>query len=46
VSGRSDLSWEESVRLDLYYVENWSPALDVLILLRTVAVLLRPHGAY
>jgi lipopolysaccharide/colanic/teichoic acid biosynthesis glycosyltransferase len=46
VSGRSDLSWEESVRLDLYYVENWSPALDVLILLRTVAVLVRPRGAY
>jgi lipopolysaccharide/colanic/teichoic acid biosynthesis glycosyltransferase len=36
VSGRSDLSWEETVRLDLRYVENWSPALDALILWKTV----------
>ena len=42
VSGRSDLSWEESVRLDLYYVENWSLTGDFIILLRTVrAVSLR-----
>ena len=46
VSGRSDLDWEESVRLDLYYVENWSLSLDVLILARTVAVVLRGNGAY
>ncbi|AXH98038.1 sugar transferase [Ornithinimicrobium avium] len=48
ISGRSDLSWEEAVRLDLYYVENWSPLLDFLILLRTVGVVLRPrsNGAY
>ena len=46
VSGRSDLTWEESVRLDLYYVENWSPAADLVILLRTVIVVLRGHGAY
>ena len=35
ISGRSDLSWEESVRLDLRYVENWSLALDLLILWKT-----------
>ena len=46
VSGRSDLSWEESVRLDLRYVENWSPALDVLILAKTVGAVLFGRGAY
>ncbi len=46
VSGRSDLSWEESVRLDLSYVENWSLALDVTVLLRTVLTVLRGKGAY
>lgn len=46
ISGRSDLSWEESVRLDLYYVENWSLAGDLVIIWRTVKVLLKPHGAY
>jgi exopolysaccharide biosynthesis polyprenyl glycosylphosphotransferase len=46
ISGRSDLSWEESVRLDLYYVENWSLTGDLLILWRTVKVVLRPVGAY
>ncbi len=48
ISGRSDLSWEESVRLDLYYVENWTPWLDLMILWRTVKVVVRPgsHGAY
>lgn len=46
VSGRSDLSWDESVRLDLRYVENWSLALDLQILWKTVAVLLRGSGAY
>ena len=46
VSGRSDLSWEDSVRLDLYYVENWSLTGDLVILWRTVRTLLRPHGAY
>ena len=39
VSGRSDLSWDESVRLDLRYVENWSLALDLQILWKTVAVM-------
>jgi exopolysaccharide biosynthesis polyprenyl glycosylphosphotransferase len=46
VSGRSDLSWEESVRLDTSYVENWSVWLDVTIILRTVVAVLRRSGAY
>ncbi|MBO0825160.1 MAG: sugar transferase [Actinobacteria bacterium] len=46
VSGRSDLSWDESVRLDLRYVENWSLALDLQILWKTIAVTLRGSGAY
>ena len=46
ISGRSDLSWEESVRLDLRYVENWSLALDLLILWKTVWAVIRSRGAY
>jgi exopolysaccharide biosynthesis polyprenyl glycosylphosphotransferase len=46
VNGRSDLSWDESVRLDLRYVENWSFALDLQILWKTVSVILRGSGAY
>lgn len=46
VSGRSDLSWEESVRLDLYYVENWSMVDDIQILLRTVRAVVESDGAY
>lgn len=46
VSGRSDLDWDQSVRLDLYYVENWSVLEDVLILLRTVKAVFAPSGAY
>ena len=46
VNGRSDLSWDESVRLDLRYVENWSFALDLQILWKTISVLLRGSGAY
>jgi exopolysaccharide biosynthesis polyprenyl glycosylphosphotransferase len=46
VSGRSDLDWSESVRLDLYYVENWSLAFDMGILGRTVGAVLRGRGAY
>jgi exopolysaccharide biosynthesis polyprenyl glycosylphosphotransferase len=46
INGRSDLSWEESVRLDLYYVANWSLATDLVIMWRTVKVVLRPRGAY
>jgi exopolysaccharide biosynthesis polyprenyl glycosylphosphotransferase len=46
VSGRSDLSWEEAVRLDLRYVENWSFSLDLVILLRTLTAVCRASGAY
>ncbi len=46
VNGRSDLTWEEAVRLDLRYVENWSFALDLLILWKTGAALMRRSGAY
>jgi exopolysaccharide biosynthesis polyprenyl glycosylphosphotransferase len=46
VSGRSDLSWEESVRLDLRYVENWSFALDLQIIWKTISALVRRSGAY
>ena len=46
VNGRSDLSWEESVRLDLRYVENWSFALDLQIMWKTISVMMRGSGAY
>ena len=46
VSGRSQLPWEEAIRLDLSYVENWSMTLDLQILLRTVRVVLKRDGAY
>jgi len=46
VSGRSDLSWDEAVRLDLYYVDNWSLTYDLGILWRTIWVVLKRKGAY
>lgn len=46
VSGRSDLTWDEAVRLDLYYVENWSPLVDLGILAKTVTTVFRGSGAY
>ena len=46
VSGRSDLSWEDTVRLDLYYVDNWSMVQDLLILARTVSAVMGSRGAY
>ncbi len=46
VSGRADLSWEESVRLDLRYVDNWSLAMDLLILWKTFRAVLGGSGAY
>lgn len=45
VSGRSDLDWEDAIRLDLYYVENWSITSDLIILWRTVRAVMRPVGA-
>jgi exopolysaccharide biosynthesis polyprenyl glycosylphosphotransferase len=46
VSGRSDLSWDETVRLDLYYVDNWSMVQDLTILTRTLTAVLSSRGAY
>ena len=46
VSGRSDLSWDESVRLDLFYVENWSMMQDLTIVWRTLGAVLQRKGAY
>jgi exopolysaccharide biosynthesis polyprenyl glycosylphosphotransferase len=46
ISGRADLSWDDSVRLDLQYVENWSLALDLSILWKTAAAVLLGGGAY
>lgn len=46
VSGRSNLSWEDAIRLDLYYVENWSMTEDLLILLKTFKAVVGSDGAY
>jgi exopolysaccharide biosynthesis polyprenyl glycosylphosphotransferase len=46
ISGRSDLNWEETMRLDLYYVENWSIVGDILILWKTFRAVVRATGAY
>ena len=46
VSGRSDLSWDEAIRLDLYYVDNWSMIQDLSILARTLSAVLGSRGAY
>jgi exopolysaccharide biosynthesis polyprenyl glycosylphosphotransferase len=46
VSGRSDLDWDETVRLDLYYVENWTMTGDLVILWKTVRAVIRSDGAY
>lgn len=46
VSGRSDLEWEDAIRLDLYYVENWSPMGDLVILYRTIRAVFESQGAY
>ena len=46
VSGRSDLSFEEMVRLDLYYIQNWSVGMDIQILLRTIPAVLIGKGSY
>lgn len=46
ISGRSNLSFEDMVRLDLYYVENWSLSFDLKIILKTLGAVLRREGAY
>lgn len=46
VSGRSNLDWEETVRLDLYYVENWTMTGDLAILWRTLRAVVHRDGAY
>ncbi len=46
VSGRSDLSWDDSVRIDVRYVENWSLIFDLMILWKTFGAVLRGSGAY
>lgn len=46
ISGRSNLSFEEMMLLDIYYVENWSPLLDISILLRTIPKVILGEGAY
>lgn len=46
VSGRSDLSWEDAVRLDIYYVDNWSMMQDLMIMAKTARAVLLPSGAY
>jgi lipopolysaccharide/colanic/teichoic acid biosynthesis glycosyltransferase len=45
VSGRSDLDWADTVRLDLYYVENWAVSLDAEILWKTLRAVLKGSGA-
>jgi len=45
-SGRSDLSFEEMVRLDLYYIENWSLSFDLKVILKTLGAVFRREGAY
>jgi lipopolysaccharide/colanic/teichoic acid biosynthesis glycosyltransferase len=46
VSGRANLPWEEAVRLDLCYVENWTLSMDLVIMLRTMRAVVRTSGAY
>jgi exopolysaccharide biosynthesis polyprenyl glycosylphosphotransferase len=46
ISGRSNLSFEDMVRLDLYYIENWSLSFDIKIILKTLGAVLKREGAY
>jgi lipopolysaccharide/colanic/teichoic acid biosynthesis glycosyltransferase len=46
VSGRSDISYEERVRLDMHYIRNWTIWLDLQLLFRTIPAVLKSHGAY
>jgi len=46
ISGRSELNFEEMTRLDLYYIQNWSIAMDIMIILKTIPAVLFSKGAY
>lgn len=46
ISGRSDLTWAEEARLDIWYIENWSPLLDLYILIKTPFAVIQKTGAY
>jgi lipopolysaccharide/colanic/teichoic acid biosynthesis glycosyltransferase len=46
VSGRSDISYEERVRLDMHYIRNWNIWLDLQLLLRTIPAVVKGKGAY
>jgi lipopolysaccharide/colanic/teichoic acid biosynthesis glycosyltransferase len=46
IAGRSELSFDDLVRLDFYYLENWSLWMDVTVLLKTIPAVLRARGAY
>jgi lipopolysaccharide/colanic/teichoic acid biosynthesis glycosyltransferase len=46
VLGRSDTTFDEMVRLDIYYAENWTPGMDIRILLQTIPVVISGRGAY
>ena len=46
INGRSNLTFDEMVRLDLYYAENWTPWLDMKIVLRTIPAVVTGRGAY
>jgi len=46
INGRSDLPFEEYVRLDVTYVQNWNLLLDLYILVRTIPAVLKRRGAY
>ena len=46
ISGRGDISYEERMKLDLYYIQNWSIEMDIKILLKTIPTVLFGRGAY
>ncbi len=46
ISGRKEVSWEDRMRMDLHYIENWSIALDLVIIVKTAKAVLTGHGAY
>jgi lipopolysaccharide/colanic/teichoic acid biosynthesis glycosyltransferase len=46
IHGRNEIEYPEAVRMDLFYIENWSLSLDLYILLKTIGVILSRKGAY